>query len=119
MRKGAAKLSPINGKSKYMQSPNAEIVAIAADKLPRRPINGLLLTASLFIQVITEKIPINKNVLVKYGVIVLVFSSSSDASVLDANLATLMCLKRSSFSALPMTFRKASSQAKPLSMKLI
>lgn len=114
MRNGAARLMPIKSIPRYMHNPNAAIVAMAAEILPRRPSQGLLRTQSAIMHVTTENRPIMMNVLVKYGTTVLVLASSSSSRVLEANLAVLMCLNAPPSSALPTTSRKASSQAAPL-----
>lgn len=97
-----------------MHNPKAATVAMAAERLPRRPSQGLLRTQSVIMHVTTENRPIMINVLAKYGTIVFVLASSSSSRVLEANLAVLMCLNTPSSSALPTTSRKASSQAAPL-----
>lgn len=102
-----------------MHNPKADTVAIAAEMLPKRPSQGLLLTQSAIIQVTTENMPIKTKVLVKYGTTVLVFASNSNSNVRDANRATLMCLKYPLSSAMPTAFKNASSQADPLNLFFI
>lgn len=114
MRNGAARFRPIKSTPRYMHNPNAATVAIAAERLPRRPSQGLLRTQSVIMHVTIENRAIMMNVLLKYGTTVLVLASSSNSRVLEANLAMLMCLNAPSSSALPTTSRKASSQAAPL-----
>lgn len=97
-----------------MHNPKAATVAMAAERLPRRPSQGLLRTQSVIMHVTTENKPIMMNVLAKYGTTVFVLASSSSSRVLEANLAVLMCLNTPPSSALPTTSRKASSQAAPL-----
>lgn len=97
-----------------MHNPNAATVAMAAERLPRRPSQGLLRTQSVIMHVTIENRAIMMNVLVKYGTIVLVLASSSNSRVLEANLAMLMYLNAPPSSALPTTSKKASSQAAPL-----
>lgn len=55
IRKGAARLIPIKSTPKYMHAPNAEIVAIPALRLPRKPSHGFDLTQSLIMQVTATK----------------------------------------------------------------
>lgn len=97
-----------------MHDPKAATVAMAAERLPRRPSQGLLRTQSVIMHVTTENRPIMMNVLAKYGTTVFVLASSSSSRVLEANLAMLMYLNAPPSSASPTTSRKASSQAAPL-----
>lgn len=53
IRKGAAKLMPMNSMPKYMAKPKAAHVAITAETLPISPNQGFDLTASPIMQVIT------------------------------------------------------------------
>lgn len=63
----------------------------------------------------TENIAITIKVDAKYGITDRVFLSSSWSRVFEANLAILICLKRSSTSWIcSIRFRKASSHAPPL-----
>lgn len=105
---------PMNSMPRYMASPKAAHVAMIADRLPSRPIHGLERTWSAIIDVSTLNTAIRMNVIAMYGTTDCVFFSSSLSSVRDANIATLMCLKRSPFSARPTLSRKASSHFDPL-----
>lgn len=55
VRKGAAKLIPIKSTPRYMASPKAATVPMAADILPSKPSIGFDLTQSVIMQVTTEK----------------------------------------------------------------
>lgn len=56
IRNGAAKLIPMKSTPKYMQTPNAQRVAIAALKFPNSPNQGFERTQSVIIQVTAKDI---------------------------------------------------------------
>lgn len=77
IKKGAAKLMPINSIPIYIARPNAAQVAITAEIFPINPRKGLERTASPIMQVMTLNNAISIKVELKYGTTVCVFFSSS------------------------------------------
>lgn len=105
---------PIKSIPQYMANPKPATVPIAAERLPKTPNNGLLLTQSDIIHVNVENMAIIKNVEPKYGTTLWVFFSNSISKVLEANLAVLIYSNIPESSALPTASRKASSHTAPL-----
>lgn len=65
MRKGAARLMPINSTPRYMVTPNAAAVPMQAEMFPRRPSQGFARTQSAIQQDEMEKAAMMRNVVLK------------------------------------------------------
>lgn len=89
----------MNSTPKYIASPKAARVPMAAEMLPSKPSIGFALTQSVIIQVITEKMTMTIPVDTKYGITDCVFFSSSISRVREAYLAVEMYWKVLSISA--------------------
>lgn len=77
IKKGAAKLIPMNEIPKYIAQPKAAAVAITADMFPNSPSHGFDRTQSPIMQVTMENMPIRIKVELKNGMTVRVFFSNS------------------------------------------